>query len=594
MLFIFDKEMPETSHMLKRHLYFILQRKEYIECNAHPIHYMVKKFSTSALTPEQHAAQNKRYAEHHAYDYIIIGTGNAALTVGALLAHAGKTVCMLEAHDTPGGYAHTFQRDDYHFCAQVHYIWGAGSGGRINAFLKRIGLEKDITFELMNPDGYDLMSLPDGKKVFIPYGWDKLAENIERAYPGQKQAVEKFTTILSNIRRELGRIPNRKITLWDRLTKWHTVLHVIKYRKKTVQDVFDECGLNKEAQLILCANAGDLMEPPEHLSILPYAGLFGGYNTGAYYPTKHFKYYIQRLTDFITEHKGCHIYYETEVTNIHTEGSRVTSVEAKDACQPAGERKTFSAPNFICNMDPQKASHLIGWEKFPDEHRKKLTYEYSPAGVVVYLGLKNDIDLRKFGFGNYNIWHNEQWNMNTMWKEMGKAHFANPWVFLSTPTLHTDNPSNAPPGCQILEIAAYVECKPFHDALEKGYPEYAKLKAAIAKRMIEVVEARFIPNLRDHIAVKVVGSPLTNDDFCLGPQGNAYGSRLTSKYFSINRLKSQTPFENLHWCNASSGWPGVYGTVVTGSDLYMQLTGDTFYDRASAPSDEEIIAGLSR
>ncbi len=543
----------------------------------------MKKSSSGALTKEQKAKQDERYRQQHTYDYIIIGTGSSALTVGALLAHSGNKVCMLEAHDLPGGYVHTFRMGEFGFCAQVHYIWGAGPGGRVNAFLKKIGLERDITFEPLGPEGYDLMSMPDGKKVFIPYGWDRLAENIDKAYPGQKKNVEKFCKILSDIRRELSLLPEKKITLWDYLTKWYKFLTLIRYRTATVQDAFDECGLSKEAQLVLIANAGDLMEPPKNLSLFVYAGLFGGYNTGAYYPTKHFAYYIQRIADFITEHKGCHIYYETEVTEIRTEGNRVQSVRTSDG-------KTFTAPQFICNMDPQKASKMIGREKFPAEDLSQLSYEYSPAGVVIYLGLKDDIDLRKYGFGNYNIWHNEQWDMNTMWDEMGAMNFEKPWIFLSTPTLHTSEGGVAPKGHQILEIASYTEYQPFKDAMDKSYKDYLKLKNAIADRMIAVAQERFIPNLVNHILVKVVGTSLSNEDFCCSPFGNAYGSRLIPKNISTSRLKSKTAFENLRWCNASSGWPGVYGTVVAGSNLYMELTGDCFVHPADMPSDDAMVA----
>ena len=84
----------------------------------------MKKHSTGALTKEQIEKQNTLYKEKHEYDYIIIGSGNSALTVGSLLAKAGKKICMLEAHDIPGGYAHTFKRGEYSFCAQIHYIWG--------------------------------------------------------------------------------------------------------------------------------------------------------------------------------------------------------------------------------------------------------------------------------------------------------------------------------------------------------------------------------------------------------------------------------------------------------------------------------------
>ena len=70
-------------------------------------------------------------------------------------------------------------------------------------FLQKIGLEKDITFEAYNPEGYDHMVMPDGKCVKIPYGYDKLVKNIEAAYPGQEKAAQKFTTALTKIENEI-------------------------------------------------------------------------------------------------------------------------------------------------------------------------------------------------------------------------------------------------------------------------------------------------------------------------------------------------------------------------------------------------------
>ena len=53
----------------------------------------------------------------------------------------------------------------------------ADPGGKIYEFLLRIGLEKEITFELMEKDGYDHVVLPDGRRGKIPYGFDRLARN---------------------------------------------------------------------------------------------------------------------------------------------------------------------------------------------------------------------------------------------------------------------------------------------------------------------------------------------------------------------------------------------------------------------------------
>src|SRR3990167_3966882 len=101
-------------------------------------------------------------------DYLIIGSGLAGLSVGALLAKAGFRVTILEAHNTAGGYAHTFEVDHFEFCAQVHYIWGCAPGQTIYEFLKKLDLHEDVTFQAFDPAGYDIAALPDGKRVGIP------------------------------------------------------------------------------------------------------------------------------------------------------------------------------------------------------------------------------------------------------------------------------------------------------------------------------------------------------------------------------------------------------------------------------------------
>jgi phytoene dehydrogenase-like protein len=521
------------------------------------------------------------------YDYLILGTGNSALTLGALLAHAGYRVCMLEAHDIPGGYAQSFKWGDFYFCGQVHYIWGCAPGGRIYEFLKHIGLEKEITFELLDPDGYDHMVMPDGKRVKIPYGFDKLAESIEAVYPGQRENVKKFTDILDKIRRELKSVPERKITLFDIITQGWKYPTLLRYRTKTLQDVFDECDLSKEAQGVLVANAGDMMSPPNELTIFCYMGLFCGYNTGAYYPTKHFKHYIDTLASFITSHRGCHIFYNSEVSKIFTSGDKVTGVETK------GGRK-FSGSTVVSNIDPKRTADLIGMQKFPRNWQKKLNYKYSPSGIMIYLGLQ-DIDLKKYGFGSFNIWHLEQWDMNKMWEEQGKGDFSNPWIFISTHTLHTNEKGVvAPENCEIMEIATYTEYGWLKKLKDKDPAAYEVEKNRLAERMIDLVEKHYIPDLRKHILTKVVGSASTNEDYAWAPQGNAYGMAFTPDQVGPGRFTDETPWSNFHLCNATAGYAGMHGTTGNGCNLYSKLTGDNFYSGKTAPTDEELIEALPK
>ena len=72
-------------------------------------------------------------------DYLILGSGLAGLSFGALMAKAGKKVTVLEAHEYPGGYGHTFSEGGrYKFNAQLHYVWNCAKGRNVYNFLQKL------------------------------------------------------------------------------------------------------------------------------------------------------------------------------------------------------------------------------------------------------------------------------------------------------------------------------------------------------------------------------------------------------------------------------------------------------------------------
>src|SRR5271155_3604597 len=97
----------------------------------------------------------------------------AGLTVAALLANAGRRVAVLEAHDAPGGYAHTFQMKEYRFCAQVHYLFNCGEGESIHNLLYKLGVADDVPFLRLDPEGFDHVVVA-GDRTRIPNGLPKL------------------------------------------------------------------------------------------------------------------------------------------------------------------------------------------------------------------------------------------------------------------------------------------------------------------------------------------------------------------------------------------------------------------------------------
>jgi phytoene dehydrogenase-like protein len=73
------------------------------------------------------------------------------------------------------------------------------------------------------------------------------------------------------------------------------------------------------------------------------------------------------------------------------------------------------------------------------------------------------------------------------------------------------------------------------------------------------------------MAMRVAGTPLTNEHFCRAPRGNAYGAALTPAHTQWPRVAFETPLRNLFLVNATAGYPSIGGTVGSGMRLFERL-----------------------
>lgn len=177
------------------------------------------------------------------------------------------------------------------------------------------------------------------------------------------------------------------------------------------------------------------------------------------------------------------------------------------------------------------------------------------------------------GFGSWNVWHYPHDDINRMYRDQLERHdLSNPWLFLATPTLHTDQPGIAPAGHQILEVATCCDYAHFRALRDTDRAAYTKEKLKIRDQIFTVLEASYVPGLRKHLAMRVAGTPLTNAEYCRSPMGNAYGTALTPA--QLSRVDFETPIANLLMVNATAGYPSIGGTVGSGMRLYDRLAAD--------------------
>jgi all-trans-retinol 13,14-reductase len=503
-------------------------------------------------------------------DYLIIGSGLSALVFSALMSKAGKTVQIIEAHEFPGGFGHTFTMGKhYKFNAQLHYVWGCGEGQTVNRILSQLNLDKKITFEQYDPNGFDHMKMP-GYSLEIPGDPQLLIERLSALFPNHADNIRQFILQVEKTSSAISTLSDAGVN--GKLFKLpFAARQVYKYLNSTLQDVFDQFALPQQAQTLLALQWPDFLLPPNQLSFHAWVLLFTGYQKGAYYPTKHFEFVINSLVEIIENNSGS-IIYNQEVVDIIVDKRRVTHIIAKDLnTQQSFE---YSAGNIICNMDPKKAAGIIGADKFSRRIQKKLNYDYSASNFMAYCAVK-DLDLNKHGFGKWNIFHAGSSDLNASFRAMYQNHdYNNPSFAICTPNFLTTESTDRPAGQQIIEFLTVANYNYFKYLKDTDIAAYRKKKKEILNIMIDIVEKNYIPDFRKHLVFKVTGSPTTNERFCWCPQGNSYGSTMSPENMGIGRLNHKTSLKNMYFCNASSGFAGFNGTFWTGAKLYQSLSGD--------------------
>jgi len=507
-------------------------------------------------------------------DFVIVGSGLAALSFGALMANAGRRVVILEAHEKAGGYGHTFEAGEYRFNAQLHYVWNVGPDRTVGRFLARLGLTDSVPFVQLDANGYDHMRIP-GFALDVPYGFPELARRLVALFPAHATALTDFVEEVRRTDEELESIPSSLAQL-PLVIRGRGYRRIIRYRNATLQDVFDRYHLPPEAQALIALQWPDFLLPPGQLSFFIWLKLFCGYARGAYYPKRHFHDVIDALVRVI-EKGGGQVRLCRKVTSFLREGRRIRGVRVEQVDTSGIGQGVFEdvmGQEVVCNMDPRQAAEMIGFDHFAPSVRKRLQYEYSPSSFVAYCAVK-DLDLRQHGFGAWNVFHADGPDLNGMFEAMHeRGDYSRISFAMSTPNLISDQPGDAPPGHQLLELLTVASHARFLESKLDAPRVYTQQKKHIFERMLDVIERDYVPDIRKHLVFHMTGSPTTSERYVRAPAGNSYGATMTPARIWPGRLDHRTSLDGFHFCNASSGFAGFAGTIFTGCRLYEHLSGD--------------------
>lgn len=494
-------------------------------------------------------------------DTIIIGSGAGGLASAICLSRADQRVMVLEQHDVPGGWCHSFYLNGYRFTPGVHYIGLLGKGESTSELYEGLGIANDLVFFRMNPAAYEHCWIGD-ERVDIPAGFDELNQALSKRFPHEKKRILKYLTTVRNVSRQLQLIPKMS-GFWDNVTiAWRT-RHLGKYGLFSLKKVLDWHIKDPLLKKVLNVQCGDHGLPPAKASFPLHCAVMDHYFSGGFYPMGGGGAIVKAMTKVIKQNGG-EIRTSQSVKSILIEGDtkkRAVGVELEN-----GEK--IYAKRIISNADPSVTYlDMVGKDNLSPKLLERLDKtKYSCTSLMLFLTV--DMDVRKAGLDSGNIWMMADKDTDELFAEMMKVDIAEgdefPGMFISCTTLK--DPPSFDGRYHTLEVVTYINRESFNHLNEEENERseaYQQFKERLAKKIITSLE-KVLPGVTNKIVQQELGTPMTNEYYINATNGSVYGTEKSFKQTGPFAYKAESEIENLYLCGASIISHGVAGAAYSG------------------------------
>lgn len=493
------------------------------------------------------------------YDVIVIGSGAGGLAAALPLAQKGLKVLVCEQHNRPGGWTHSFNKKGYKFSPGVHYIGSLQPGESLRKVYEGLGVSAELSFCEINPDGYDHIYI--GQERFdYPKGRQALADRLKARFPAETRGIDGYLDTVNRLVESLHDLGHVRNPL-DALQAAPSATSILRWALRSGQQLVDHFISDPVLKGFLLGQAGDHGMPPSQVSALMQASITEHYFNGAYYPLGGAGAIPTAFANAL-QLAGGELRLRTRVEKILIEDQRAVGVRLADGSE-LHSRFVISNADTGITFDKLIGRDLLS----PKLRRKQEGIQYSTSAISLFFA--TDMDLRSAGLDSGNNWYYDNADLEKLYQDgLGDyvLHADTPeMMFLTCTTLK--DPSKMHSGHHTCEAFAFVGYEPFAQWADSKHGDrpgdYNALKEDLAWRMIMGLEKR-IPGLSKHIVFWDLGTPLTNQHYINATAGNLYGTAKSIKQLGPFGFGTQTEFDGLLLCGASTDSHGVAGVTSTG------------------------------
>lgn len=323
---------------------------------------------------------------------VVIGAGIGGLTAGALLAHRGYSVLMLEQATVPGGCASTFKRKGFTFDVGATQVAGLEPGGIHHRILTELAIELPPATYC---DPACAVYLPgESTPISVWRDPDRWQAERQQQFPGS----EPFWHLLSNLFRASWAFQSRDPVLpprnlWDiwqlaQAVRPDTLL-TVPHTFSTVGDALRGHGLAGDRRLktFLDLQLKLYSQVNADETALLYAATALGVSQ-APWGLFHLHGSMQTLSDLLVtafERDGGELRLRHSVEQIQTQAGQVTGVTIRN--HKTGALETVAADHIVANVTVQNLVQLLGKAAPQGYQRRVEKLPPSSGAFVIYLGV---------------------------------------------------------------------------------------------------------------------------------------------------------------------------------------------------------------